>query len=72
MVFEATIQDRNAMQNSLRGSMKALLVLGVGVVMGLMLADTFEDALIYGDFLSTGEIVGQDWHGNVRRSSPAH
>ncbi|MDW3225579.1 MAG: hypothetical protein R8G34_22255 [Paracoccaceae bacterium] len=72
MVFEATVQERNVIQNALRGPLKALLVLSVGLFIGLMLAEMPERGPSQGDFLVTGDIPGEDWHGNVRRSSPAH
>lgn len=69
MVFEATVQERHDLQPALRGTAKTLLMLTVGVFIGLMLAETSTNEHAETGYFSTGEIVGEDWHGNVRRSS---
>ncbi|WP_298971326.1 hypothetical protein [uncultured Roseobacter sp.] len=68
MAFEATIQDRNVLPSRLRGTAKTLLMIGAGVLIGLMLAETTPSEPVSGTFLHTGDIPGEDWHGNVRRS----
>lgn len=70
MVFEATVQERNLLHARLLGSAKMLPILAVGIVVGLLLAETSLKTAIDADLFTTGEIIGEDWHGNVRRSSP--
>ncbi|WP_187428617.1 hypothetical protein ROLI_012890 [Roseobacter fucihabitans] len=71
MVFETTVQERNVMPLAGRGVATLLLGLALGVMIGALLAQRVDDLPAPGVILQTGEIIGEDWHGNVRRSLPA-
>ncbi|WP_299776838.1 hypothetical protein [uncultured Roseobacter sp.] len=69
MVYETAIEERHS---SLRSVTHTLLLLATGVFLGIMLAELREVAMD-SDARAAFEaqpIAGEDWHGNVRRSTP--
>lgn len=70
MAFQATHLEQNTVSPAVQGPAKTLFVLTLGVVVGLMLSGMSGSESFDSRALSTGEIIGEDWHGNVRRSSP--
>lgn len=69
MVYETAIDERHS---PLRSVTYTLLVLATGVFLGIMLAE-LRDLAMDSDAraaFETQPIAGEDWHGNVRRSTP--
>ncbi|MEP2641243.1 hypothetical protein [Roseobacter sp.] len=60
----------NAQPSHPHGLIWALQILAVGILLGLVLAQTYEGgrASAVADALNAGPISGEIWHGNVRAS----
>ncbi|MCV3271201.1 hypothetical protein [Roseobacter sinensis] len=52
-----------------RTTLRTMLVLAAGVMLGLMITRVSFDATVH-EAMNVAPIAGEDWHGNVRRSGP--
>ncbi len=62
-----TTIDRHPVRET--NAARTLLVLTAGVLFGLMIAQLGADGQLE-EALTTPPIAGEDWHGNVKRSTP--
>ncbi len=71
MVYETTIPGKRLANRAIANFSQAVLLVGFGVLFGLILAQAPERSASanWEDGLQVDPIHGEDWHGNVRRSS---